>query len=352
MGDDQTQAQAYAHTLEAFFTAFPEFAKNDFYLTGESYFGQYGPNIAHFILNDAHFSSVINLKGIAAGNACWGGTESCVACNGPNQDKIDVEHFFGRGLFSPKLKQQIDETCKFPTTYTDATPSGNPFGCENDEVGDACDALLYEMRRQVGPHNTYFIYDNCPHTEEFLKRSGKDMGWLTKTLRSSIHNTSATRQALQDMNGGFPWDCLSSPTQYLTRSGVRKALHLGDVVGSSFAYTCSGPASITLGPELVGKIDVLLYSGDSDACVPYLGNEEVMSILEDQNALEETKAWAPWFDSNRAAPAGYITKYQKRGASMETSFATIRLAGHMAPQFQPEPSFVMISNFFAESRAR
>merc|ERR1712054_653798 len=100
---------------------------------------------------------------------------------------------------------------------------------------------------------------------------------------------------------------------------------------------------------LVGKIDVLIYSGDSDACVPYLGNEIVMATLEDQGALEETAAWSPWFDSNKAAPAGYITKYQAPGASTEVAFATIRLAGHMAPQFQPEASLVMLRNFFHQA---
>lgn len=42
--DDVSQAEAYAHSLMAFHKAFPEFASNDLYLTGESYFGQYGPN--------------------------------------------------------------------------------------------------------------------------------------------------------------------------------------------------------------------------------------------------------------------------------------------------------------------
>ena len=43
--DDVSQAEAYAHSLAAFKTAFPEFSSNDLYLTGESYFGQYGPNM-------------------------------------------------------------------------------------------------------------------------------------------------------------------------------------------------------------------------------------------------------------------------------------------------------------------
>lgn len=72
--DDVSQAEAYSHSLRAFKTAFPEFADNDLYLTGESYFGQYGPNIANYILTHEPYNSSLGLKGIAAGNACWGGT--------------------------------------------------------------------------------------------------------------------------------------------------------------------------------------------------------------------------------------------------------------------------------------
>lgn len=35
--------QAYAHTLKAFYKAYPEFASNDLYLSGESYAGQCKP---------------------------------------------------------------------------------------------------------------------------------------------------------------------------------------------------------------------------------------------------------------------------------------------------------------------
>ena len=85
--DDVNQGEAYAHTLAAFKVAFPEFASNDLYLTGESYFGQYGPNIANFILTHTPFNTTLNLKGIAAGNACWGGTATDVTCNGPHEEQ-------------------------------------------------------------------------------------------------------------------------------------------------------------------------------------------------------------------------------------------------------------------------
>jgi len=353
--NDRTQAEAYAHTLMAFFTEFPEFAKNDFFLTGESYFGQYGPNIAHFILNNAPFNAKINLKGIAAGNACWGGTETCVACNGPSQDKIDVDLFFGKGLFSPSLKRKIDSTCKFPSEYKPGTDSGDPFDCDAGTGGNkACDALMKQMRTEVGPHNVYNIYDNCEHTQQFLTRSGKDMTWLTQVLRTSLHNVSATRRALTEMNGGYAWDCGGDVGTWITSSPIKKALHLDGVTpgASGFEYKCSGPASITLWPELSQKIRVLIYNGDADACVPYNGNEDWVLGLEASGVLEETQAWTPWFASNKVSPAGYTTKYRAIDSEVDFTFKTIRLAGHMAPQFQPDASLAMISDFFAGSSRR
>ena len=46
-------------------------------MLARSYFGQYGPNIANYIMTTAPFNTTLNLKGIAAGNACWG-----TGCNG------------------------------------------------------------------------------------------------------------------------------------------------------------------------------------------------------------------------------------------------------------------------------
>jgi len=349
--DDVTQSEAYAHTLQTFFGVYPEFAKNDFYLSGESYFGQYGPNIAHYILNNEPFASNINLVGIAAGNACWGGTETCLACNGPSQDRIDVDLFFGKALFSPKLKAQIDAACDFPTTYIGSS-QGGPFDCDaSSSVSTKCKSLLQEMRRQVGPHDVYNIYDNCPNTKTFLQHVGKDATWLRSLLMSNLHNSSKTHEALKEMNGGYDWDCGGSVDSWILSSAVREALHLDTVQpgASDFDYTCSGPASITLWPELAKKIRVLIYNGDADACVPYIGNEDWVLGLEDQGVLTETSAWTPWYHSNKVTPAGYSTSYTAPGSNLDFTFKTIRLAGHMAPTIQPEASLQMISDFFSAS---
>jgi len=330
--DDVSQAEAYAHTLTAFFQAFPEFAQHDLFLAGESYFGQYGPNIAHYILNTQPFSSSINLKGIAAGNACWGGNSTSVDCTGPNADEHTIDLYYGRGLFSPKIRKQISDTCTFP---------------EPGVHDDSCYVLVYQMLQQVGPHNKWNIYDNCPNTQAFLERTGKDQLWLLRTLRAGMHNHIETHAKLTAMNGGYDWDCLGDVKHWITRDDVRRALHLDLTTpgASKLQYVTSGPASVTLWPELARKLRVLVYSGDSDPCVPYLGTEEWVGKLEDEGILDEQVPWTPWFVTDGAAPAGYITRYSAGGSKTDFSFATVRLAGHMVPQFQPEAGLQLLTDF-------
>ena len=50
--------------LKDFFSKFQEFAKNDFYVTGESYGGIYVPTLSVRVLADTS----INFKGMAIGN--------------------------------------------------------------------------------------------------------------------------------------------------------------------------------------------------------------------------------------------------------------------------------------------
>ena len=50
--------------LQDFFSKFPEYKKNDFYVTGESYGGIYVPTLSERVVADKS----INFKGMAIGN--------------------------------------------------------------------------------------------------------------------------------------------------------------------------------------------------------------------------------------------------------------------------------------------
>tara|TARA_B110000208_G_scaffold17602_1_gene21131 strand:- start:1502 stop:2782 length:1281 start_codon:yes stop_codon:yes gene_type:complete len=280
--NDTSQAEAYAHTLEAFYDAFPAYSSHPLYLTGESYAGQYVPNIANFIVqqlpSDGSRSvpvglvegptprAAANLKGFAVGNACWGGSENEVNCNGPNSEQNDIDMYFGKGLVAKPLYEEVYKTCEFP------------------KISIKCDALLAEASAQVGPHNVYDIYDNCPNTNEWLRRSGKTMRYLLKALRAPMStrgvNTNTaeeggaapsksmqqTRSDLLALSGGYDWSCdgLDAMATFFRRDDVQKAMHLGKPGRSRFEYRSSGPASITLYPSLVKKLRILIYNGDSD----------------------------------------------------------------------------------------
>lgn len=332
--DDKTQAEAYYKTLTTWLTAYPEFKANDMYITGESYAGQYVPNIAAYIMDNA--PGKVNLKGFAVGNACWGGDENTVECNGPNVQRNDVDLYYGKGLVAKKLRDQIYTACG----WNGASPT------------QQCQTLMRQMDQEVGPHNIYNIYDNCPRGYyDQLLSSGKSMGWLRRALRDAMPN-SLTDERPGLLGGGYDWDCTGGAqgaAMWIQQDEVRSALHLGNYHMSAFRYDRSGPASITLYPQLVKKYRILVYNGDADACVPYKGNEEWTTGLAAKGLLSEKSAWHPWYAAGAAAhiPAGYATTYTVPSAAVDFSFVTIRLAGHMVPTFQPAAAYDMVSRFLA-----
>lgn len=160
--DDSSQAEAYAHTLAAFFRAFAEFEQSEFFMAGESYFGQYGPNIAYYILQNAH-KFEYKLSGMLVGNGCWGGTNTSFNCNGPRSDQNDIDALWGKGLMSNKQYRNAYKACGFDSANRTASQSL------------ACTVALQLAHQAVGPYNIYDVYDNCPNTAAYLQRSNKTM---------------------------------------------------------------------------------------------------------------------------------------------------------------------------------
>eukprot|EP01061_Rhynchopus_euleeides_P016689 TRINITY_DN27_c0_g1_i2.p1 TRINITY_DN27_c0_g1~~TRINITY_DN27_c0_g1_i2.p1 ORF type:complete len:480 (+),score=202.03 TRINITY_DN27_c0_g1_i2:47-1486(+) len=331
--DDKSQAEAYAHTLLAFYKAFPELKSNELYLSGESYAGQYLPNIATFILDN---KVDLPLKGIAVGNGCWGGSENSVRCNGPHSLRNDVDLFYGKAMISKKLRDHIYEAC----AYDGGVP--NPVTCPTS---------LVQMDEAVGSHNVYNVYDNCADASAWFKHSGKSMSWLKNYLRENAHDSSSV-QYLKELGGGYDWSCggMQQTKSFFSKSDVQAALHLEKPEQSRFSYHQSGPASMLLYPKLAQQIRVLIYNGDADACVPLQGNEEWTTDLAATGTIKEDKAWHPWKVSDSSpVPAGYATTYTVPSApGLDFSFVTIRLAGHMVPTFQPEAAYAMFDRFLSK----
>ena len=131
-------------------------------------------------------------------------------CDSPNEDADDVELYFGKGLVSRKLHNSIMSKCKF----------------DSGRKGVECEALLEKMDKEVGPHNVYNVYDNCPgygpHGDEedsaegtthslkrWMEHSGKSMRWLRRFLQKpeNMANPGVAHAQLKAMGGGYDWTC-------------------------------------------------------------------------------------------------------------------------------------------------
>ena len=98
---------------------------------------------------------------------------------------------------------------------------------------------------------------------------------------------------------------------------------------------------------LAQKYRLLIYSGDTDMCVPYVGTEEWTREL----GFTQVEGWRPWLAGTNAAPngtatAGYVTTYAAGDAGHNFTFLTVKGAGHMVPQFKPVASLTFLERFF------
>ncbi|KAL0365430.1 UNVERIFIED_CONTAM: Polyadenylate-binding protein RBP47 [Sesamum angustifolium] len=143
-GDKQTAADAYTFLLN-WFEQFPEYKTRDFYITGESYAGHYVPQLASLILKNNKITNhtVINLKGIAIGNA-----------------EIDFEdelsgmydYYWTHALISDEHHKAILSNCNFSSSAS---------------VSAVCNSVLDQADAALGTvyYNTIFLnWDDRPDT--------------------------------------------------------------------------------------------------------------------------------------------------------------------------------------------
>jgi carboxypeptidase D len=140
---------------------------------------------------------------------------------------------------------------------------------------------------------------------------------------------------------------------YLRREDVVKAIHLNPdkqtgwtecsgAVGSNFNAAKSKP-SLTLLPDLLKQIPILLFSGDKDLICYHLGTEELINNLEwnGGKGMElSAGTWAPRHDwTFEGEPAGI---YQ---SARNLTYVKFFNASHMVPFDYPRRSRDMLDRF-------
>lgn len=332
---DESTAQDAYEFLVNWFKGFPEFKSNKFYITGESYAGIYIPMMMDQISSDS-LGANINLIGAAIGNGCWGNSVGTCAFSSPEAQQITSDFLFGHGFYSQTLHAEITENCG-----------------DWSHLSPKCMASLSEMTTQSGTYDVYNIYDECGSDQrrraeakdgemkrDFLSvRKSMDSKEVTVETSDSFSVSAGYTQALNDYTCGAE----KVMDEWLAEPSVIEALHVkADTVGMK--YTKTADDLRPLYSDLINKYQMLIYSGDTDGCVPHVGTEAWTRGL---NYTVEND-WHQWMSKPTYElgihKAGYAITYDK------FQFITINGAGHMVPQFQPGFALTMFEKFLADEK--
>ncbi|VVC29667.1 Serine carboxypeptidase, serine active site,Serine carboxypeptidases, histidine active [Cinara cedri] len=294
--------------LVQFFTLFPEYQKNDFYVTGESYAGKYAPAVSYAIHSNNPSASVkINLKGLAIGNGLVD----------PVNQMVYSEFLYQHGFVDESGKKQFE----------------NKECLVRDRINakDFIGALLVFCDMVLNDRDSLFLNLTGLSSQYNMQWEGKKM--LNAEWMEYV-NATATRRALHV--GVRP---LNSPVKVFN--------HLADDIMRSTKQWLSALVDD-------GKYRVLLYSGQLDMLVPYRGTMNMARSLRWTGAehfrnATRTVWWVPVQNSVRSAyntvqsvtsvAAGYATSYGPLTVLM------VRNAGHMVPLDQPSRALKMINHF-------
>ncbi|RYH25296.1 hypothetical protein EON65_15585 [archaeon] len=374
--DDRTASENLAG-IETFFSLYPEFKNNKFFITGESYAGVYVPTLAEAIVKAelAGTYTGAKLTGIAVGNGC-SGTEVGICGSGPQGTYYEWQYLLSTSFVDPNLKNTINSECNW-----DAAAKNEP-----DALSFKCVTLLNQASAQISHVNMYDIYGDCVDN---MCSAGEDKPKGKVPVRPMLTATDASygKAALGRIVPHGPDACIDSGTAsaYLNRADVQAAIHVRNpgfcwavcntAPGWSYKSTRTNLPKDTY-PLLVSNIQVTIYNGDWDACkffsthpipgqrtklltpysyeyligVPYTDAEGWTQSM----GYTEKTAWHPWTYTSSAGNtnqvAGYAVVYDVSGTSTQpasgsNSFSLVIVKGgrHEVPESAPAQAFEMLT---------
>lgn len=146
--DDRTATESLG-AVEAFYSMFPEYKTNKFFITGESYAGVYVPTLAEAILKaeEAGTYTGAPLTGIAVGNGC-SGTEVGICGEGTQGTYYEWTYLKQTSFVDASLKSAIDSNCDWAAAANN-TPNA---------LSHKCVSLLNQASAEISNVNLYSIY--------------------------------------------------------------------------------------------------------------------------------------------------------------------------------------------------
>ncbi|SPO06660.1 probable Pheromone-processing carboxypeptidase KEX1 [Cephalotrichum gorgonifer] len=302
--------------LEKYFALFPEYEHDDLYFAGESYAGQHIPYIAKAILDrnkKPETKTKWNLEGLLIGNGWISPRE---------QYEAYLSFAYKKGL----IKEGTNEAAQLQQQWR------------------ICESRMATDPGRVDYHDCEKVLSQMLAFTSKIGDSGKRMCYNMYDVR--------LRDTHPDCGMNWPPD-LKHVEPYLQSRAVTEALHINknkvtgwqectSNVGSAMRNLKSR-AAVSLLPEILQEVPVLLFSGAEDYICNHLGTEAFLGNLEwnGGKGFELTPGtWAPRRD--------WTVEGQAAGFWQEARNLTYVLfndASHMVPFDHPRRSRDMLDRF-------
>ncbi|KAI9402600.1 hypothetical protein POPTR_001G291800v4 [Populus trichocarpa] len=325
VSDTISAAETYEF-LRKWLVDHPKFLANQLYVAGDSFSGIVAPIIVQEISdgNEVGRQPTMNLKGYVLGNPL---TDHEIDTN----SIVPFAHL--KALISDKLYESFMKNCK--GEYL------NP-----DQSNASCMEDILAIKECIGK-----VY-----TGQILEPTCKDVSpkpvalkWDPRFLIADDADILLPRPRVPG-----PW-CRSYNHVYIygwaNGETVRDALHIrkGTIkdwrrCNKTLAYSYNVESTVDYHRNLTKKpYRSLIYSGDHDMTIPYIGTHEWIESLN----LTIKYDWEPWFVDGQVA--GYAMLYADNAQDYITydlTFATVKGGGHTAPEYRPEQCFAMMDRWF------
>jgi len=291
--------------LEGWLKVFPEFQGRNTWLTGESYAGVYVPTLVDYIVQRPSSMIASQLTGFTVGNPV-------ISCESADYNAIQMDLFYYHALVSYSVYYNWTST-----------------GCSQSSAGAGCSEILQTAINQIG-----VIFQQ--------KRQSEEPNLDPDCLYQDFCLGNGTLEFA--VNQGYPNACSplgTETTNYLNQAAVQQAIGAVTTTwaecSSTINYGALGQSMIPFYQnifEVNPSLDVLVYSGDVDIyTVPFGFTKACLHELKEI----PTNQWQPWYVNE--ATGGYFEQFP------HYTYATIKGAGHEAPQYQPLVSYELISRF-------
>ncbi|EXC31798.1 Serine carboxypeptidase-like 48 [Morus notabilis] len=284
--------------LQAFFTEHPQYAKNDFYITGESYAGHYIPAFASRVHqgNKAKEGMHINFKGFAIGN-------------GLTNPEIQYKAYTDYALDMKLIKQaDYDEINKMLPACEQAIKicgADGGDGCVNSYL--ICNNIFNSIMDVVDDTNYYDVRKKC--------------------------------------EGDLCYD-FSNMERFLNLKSVRDALGVGDIdfvscsstVYEAMVVDWMRNLEVGIPALLEDGIKVLIYAGEYDLICNWLGNSRWVHAME----------WSGQKNFVASSTKPFVVDGTEAGLLKShgpLTFLRVHDSGHMVPMDQPKASLEMLRSW-------